>query len=154
VNFDLIVQKGIRLRGLKLFLSMISNKKKKRGQRAAGGADKSGRGLRQFSMKGICIHHFLICLLFYNLRNHQHLCMLVFSKTGYIAIPELTSWFYYCFASLQFVKRWNPKEQPLTMRSGGFLKSLHFLFFSFSCIRHLFSRKCLFLCIDDILAAL
>ncbi|KAJ6303673.1 hypothetical protein OIU77_017534 [Salix suchowensis] len=28
-----------------------ANKKKKRGQRAAGGADKSGRGLRQFSMK-------------------------------------------------------------------------------------------------------
>ncbi|KAB5519880.1 hypothetical protein DKX38_024199 [Salix brachista] len=35
-----------------------ANKKKKRGQRAAGGADKSGRGLRQFSMKGICIQSF------------------------------------------------------------------------------------------------
>lgn len=31
-----------------------SNKKKKRGQRAVGG-DKSGRGLRQFSMKGLWI---------------------------------------------------------------------------------------------------
>ncbi|KAJ6871095.1 hypothetical protein NC652_036691 [Populus alba x Populus x berolinensis] len=87
VNFDLIVQKGIRLRGLKLFLSMISNKKKKRGQRAAGGADKSGRGLRQFSMK---------------------VCEKVESK-GTTTYNE---------------------------------------------VRHLFSRKCLFLCIDDLLAAL
>lgn len=31
----------------------ISNRKKKRGQRAVGG-DKTGRGLRQFSMKGCC----------------------------------------------------------------------------------------------------
>ncbi|KAF9665064.1 hypothetical protein SADUNF_Sadunf16G0083300 [Salix dunnii] len=35
-----------------------ANKKKKRGQRSAGGADKSGRGLRQFSMKGVCIQSF------------------------------------------------------------------------------------------------
>jgi hypothetical protein len=34
------------------YQSLNSSKKKKRGQRAVGG-DKSGRGLRQFSMKGI-----------------------------------------------------------------------------------------------------
>lgn len=38
--------------------NLNSNKKKKRGQRATGG-DKSGRGLRQFSMKGFVSHIFL-----------------------------------------------------------------------------------------------
>lgn len=34
-----------------IYCNMNRNRKKKRGQRAVGG-DKSGRGLRQFSMKG------------------------------------------------------------------------------------------------------
>lgn len=39
-----------------------SSKKKKRGQRAVGG-DKSGRGLRQFSMKGVLLHPKSVFLL-------------------------------------------------------------------------------------------
>lgn len=73
------------------YVLLNSNKKKKRGQRAVGG-DKSGRGLRQFSMKGLWTLSFFIVA---NAKVIFFVCCLIYGWC--LTYSALINQFMHCF---------------------------------------------------------
>ena len=101
-----------------------SNVKKKRGQRAVGG-DKSGRGLRQFSMKGVWLHPFslfLPSLRSIRLRQWQGIggswCIID------LFLFVLIVWLFYLFPLLAVCEKVESKGRTTYNEVGYFLASL------------------------------